>query len=305
MEIAKGSIRRNPHTVDVKYNLTPAEVVLLHAIHYKNAQGSPLGNDFAVYGEAVTIESPSKPAEDETFNAITGHKTPGTPAIPAKTHKRTNSEEVGRLKKKYANARVRLENGNDVEAFASVFGTAIMPKLPQTFDEIEDVVGMQFPKLDASPVVDTEAQARAKARADAEAAAEAAAKAKAEAEAVIRAKEAAEAKAAAAGDEHRRRAAAHRLRAGTPRRRAGRHRGAGNRRSRAAHRARQAPRHRDSRRRTHGGGLHSTVCAPGGGYSGFGIRCSTHCASSSWRPAWRSVRAAPHAPRSPFPRGSR
>lgn len=159
MEIAKGTVRRNPHNSDVKYNLTPAEVMLLHAIHFKNAQGSPLGDDFAVYGEAVTIESPSKPAEDETFNAITGHRTPGTPAVPAKTHKRTNSEEVARLKKKFANARVRLDNGADVEAFGSVFGTAIMPKLPQTFDEIEDVVGMKFPKLDANPVADSEASA--------------------------------------------------------------------------------------------------------------------------------------------------
>ena len=159
MEIAKGTIRRNPHNADVKYNLTPAEVLILHAIHFKNAQGSPLGDDFAVYGEAVTIESPSKPAEDETFNGITGHRTPGTPAIPAKTHKRTNSEEVARLKKKFANARVRLDNGSDVEAFGSVFGTAIMPKLPQTFDEIEDAVGMKFPQLSAAPVADSEATA--------------------------------------------------------------------------------------------------------------------------------------------------
>lgn len=159
MEIAKGTVRRNPHNSDVKYNLTPAEVMLLHAIHFKNAQGSPLGDDFAVYGEAVTIEYPSKPAEDETFNGITGHRTPGTPAVPAKTHKRTNSEEVARLKKKFANVRVLLDSGADVEAFGSVFGTAIMPKLPQTFDEIEDVVGIKFPQLSAAPVVDSEATA--------------------------------------------------------------------------------------------------------------------------------------------------
>lgn len=112
MEIAQGSVRRNPHSVDVKRDLTPAECLLIHAIHFKNAQGSPLGDDFAVYGEAITIESPSKPAEDETFNAITGHRTPGTPAIPAKTHKRTNAEEVARLKKKFSNARVRQDDGS-------------------------------------------------------------------------------------------------------------------------------------------------------------------------------------------------
>jgi len=157
MEIAKGTVRRNPHNSDVKYNLTPAEVLMLHAIHFKNAQGSPLGDDFAVYGEAVTIESPGKPAEDETFNGITGHRTPAAPAIPAKTHKRTNSEEIARLKKKFANARVRLDNGTDVEAFGSVFGTAIMPKLPQTFDEIEDAVGMKFPPLAAARIVNSDA----------------------------------------------------------------------------------------------------------------------------------------------------
>ena len=153
MEIAKGTIRRNPHSADVKRDLTPAEVLLLHSIHFRNAQGSPLGDDFAVYGEAVTVEVPAKPAEDETFNQITGKTTPGRPAVPAKTHKRTNAEEVTRLKNKYNNARVRLPDGSEANAFTTVFGSAIMPKLPQTFDEIEEAVGVTFPPLkDAKPV---------------------------------------------------------------------------------------------------------------------------------------------------------
>lgn len=158
MEIAQGSIRRNPHSIDFKRDLTPAEVLLLATIHHKNAQGSPLGDDWSVTGEAVTVDAPSVPAEDETFNPQTGKTTPGKPAIPAKTHKRTNAEEVARLRKKYVNARVRLDNGTDVEAFGSVF-PGIMPKLPQTFDEIEEAVGKVFPPLSAQPTVISDDQA--------------------------------------------------------------------------------------------------------------------------------------------------
>ena len=147
MELAQGSIRRNPHSIIFKRDLTPGEVLLLHAIHFKNAQGSPLGDDFAVTGEALTVEVPAKVAEDEEFNPRTGKMTPGRPAVPAVTHKRTNAEEVARLKKIYGNARVRLQDGTDTGAFSSVFGTSIMPKLPQTFSEIEEAVGMTFPPV--------------------------------------------------------------------------------------------------------------------------------------------------------------
>lgn len=158
MEIATGTIRRNPHSIDVKRELTPAEVLLLATIHHKNSQGSPLGDDWAVTGEAITVEVPSIPAEDESFNPQTGKTTPAKPAVPAKTHKRTNAEEVARLRKKYVNARVRLENGTEAEAFSSVF-PGIMPKLPQTFDEIEEAVGKQFPPLSDAPKPISDAKA--------------------------------------------------------------------------------------------------------------------------------------------------
>lgn len=158
MEIGQGTIRRNPHSTIFKRGVTPAEVLLLAAIHHKNAAGTPLGDDWAVTGEAVTVDSPSKPKEDATFNSVTGERVPARDAIPAKTHKRTNAEEVARLKKHYANARVRLDNGQDVGAFESVF-PGIMPKLPQTFDEIEEAVGKTFPPVSAPPVVDSEATA--------------------------------------------------------------------------------------------------------------------------------------------------
>jgi hypothetical protein len=158
MEIGQGTIRRNPHSINVKRNVTPAEVLLLATIHHRNAQGSPLGDDWAVVGIAETVDSPSKPAEDQSFNPQTGVTIPARPAVPAKTHKRTNAEEVARLKKLYANARIRLENGQDVAAFESVF-PGIMPKLPQTFDEIEDAVGKTFPPLSETAPVESEAQA--------------------------------------------------------------------------------------------------------------------------------------------------
>lgn len=158
MEIAVGTIRRNSFTIDVKRDLTPAEVLLLATIHHKNAQGSPLGDDWAVSGEAITVETPSIPAEDESFNPQTGKTTPAKPFVPAKTHPRTNAEEVARLRKKYANARVKLENGTEAEAFSSVF-PGVMPKLPQTFDEIEDAVGVKFPPASDAPKIITDAQA--------------------------------------------------------------------------------------------------------------------------------------------------
>lgn len=159
MEIAQGSIRRNPHSVNVKRDLTPAEVLILHAVHFKNAQGSPLGADFAVYGEAITVDVPAKPAEDATFNQITGHRTEAAPAVPAKTHRRTNAEEVARLKKVYANARVRQDDGSDLGAFVAIFGSSLMPKLPQTFDEIEEAVGITFPPLSEAKPAESEAAA--------------------------------------------------------------------------------------------------------------------------------------------------
>lgn len=143
MQIAKGSVRLSPENVQFKQEVTPAEALILHRLHFKNASGSPLGDDWRVYGEAVTIEVPAKSAEPEWFNVQSGKVVPAKPAVPAVTHKRTQREEISRLKRKYI-GQVK-ENGRNVPVFEAVFGTASTVRLPETFDEIEEAVGIKFP----------------------------------------------------------------------------------------------------------------------------------------------------------------
>lgn len=155
MEIASGTIILSPENKQHKRDITPAEALILHKLHFKNANGSPLGPDFVVTGEAVTVDVPYKPATESEFLIQTGKTIPATPAVPAKTHKRTNREEVTRLKKKYTGT-VKLDGGGNALVFSAVFGSVSMPKLPETFDEIEEAVGMVFPPMAKAPVEVTE-----------------------------------------------------------------------------------------------------------------------------------------------------
>lgn len=69
---------------------------------------------------------------------------PAKPAIPAKVHDRTNIEECDRLKRKYTGNIIR--NGSAMTAFSATFGTSPAVKLPETFAEIEPLVGIKFGK---------------------------------------------------------------------------------------------------------------------------------------------------------------
>jgi hypothetical protein len=156
MELAKGTVILSPENKQSKEGMTPGEVLILHRLHFRNANGSPLGGDWKVYGTALTVDVPAKAGEPEWFNQQSGKVVPATPAIPAKTHKRTNREEVERLRRKYTGT-VKDDAGRNIPVFQAVFGTASNVQLPQTFDEIEDAVGQSFPQLSAEVVALSEA----------------------------------------------------------------------------------------------------------------------------------------------------
>lgn len=141
-QIANGILILSLENHQMKYGLTPAEVLLLHHMHRTNANGSPLGDWFIQKGEALTIDQEGKPAEEAYFNQHAGKHIDAREAVPAKTHARTNNEEIARLRKKYTGN--ITQGGVAKPAFEAVFGSAAAIQLPRTFAEIEEVVGIHF-----------------------------------------------------------------------------------------------------------------------------------------------------------------
>jgi hypothetical protein len=146
MQTANGLLLKCPESHQMLRNITPGEALILHKLHFQYANGNPLG-DFVIQPEAaVTIDIPAQAAREEEHNLLTGKVTPGKPAVPAKTHPRTNSEEVERLKRKYTG----LIEGKT--AFEGTFGSALGVRLPETFEEIVPVVGAHFSDKAEDPV---------------------------------------------------------------------------------------------------------------------------------------------------------
>lgn len=142
MQIANGLLILSPENQQHKIGFTPAEVLINYHLHKTYANGSPLGDWFIQKGEALTEDAPSKAAEEAYFNQNAGKHIEAKPAIEAKTHKRTNAEEIARLKKKYTGNITR--DGVARPAFEAVFGGGAGIKLPETFDEIEADVLIKF-----------------------------------------------------------------------------------------------------------------------------------------------------------------
>jgi len=157
MQIANGMVILSPENHQFKYDLTPAEVLILHRMHRQYANGTPLA-DFTIQpGYAVTIERDGIAAEDEYFNQNSGRTIPAKPAIPPVKHKRTQAEEIARLKRKYTgNMSV---DGAAKNAFEATFGGAIGIRLPETFDEIEEIVGIKFAHTTEAAAAVDEAEA--------------------------------------------------------------------------------------------------------------------------------------------------
>jgi hypothetical protein len=139
MQIANGIVVLHVHSQLPVSGATPAEVLILHAMHFKESNGSPLKDFFVQPGEAQTVEFEAKLAEPEYFHQGTGKTVPAVPAVPARTHQRTNREEIDRLKRKYTG----VIEGKPV--FNAVFGDAKIITLPETFAEISGDVGIEFP----------------------------------------------------------------------------------------------------------------------------------------------------------------
>lgn len=141
-QIANGMLILSLEHHQFKHGCTPAEVLLLHEMHRVNANGSPLGDWFIQKGEALTVDSEGKPAQEAYFNQHLGKHIEPVKAVEPVTHVRTNAEEIARLRKKYTGNITR--DGAAKPAFEAVFGNAAGVKLPTTFAEIEELVGIQF-----------------------------------------------------------------------------------------------------------------------------------------------------------------
>lgn len=143
MQRANGTVIISPENQQFRYDVTPAEALLLYQLHRVYANGTPLGDDFVIQdGPALTIDAEAKPAEEGYFDQHRGKHIDGKDAVPAKAHERTNAEEIARLKKKYTgNLTV---NGQSMPAFSAVFGNSPGVQLPKTFAEISEAIGVHF-----------------------------------------------------------------------------------------------------------------------------------------------------------------
>ena len=160
MQIANGLVILCPENQQYLRDVTPAEALILFALHKVNANGSPLGDFYIQPGEAVTIDVPEKAAVEQSTNLLTGRVTPAQDAVPAKTHPRTNAEEIGRLKKKYTGMVTDPTTRTSVTAFVAAFGNAASPRLPERFDELEGI-GHLFKEQSAPTAAQSAGEARA------------------------------------------------------------------------------------------------------------------------------------------------
>jgi hypothetical protein len=148
MQIANGTVILSPENQQFKYGFTPAEAMILYEMHRVYSNGTPLGDCYIQDGEALTIDSEGRPAEDEDYNPLSGKTRPPRPAVPAVTHKRTQAEEIQRLKKFYTGNITK--NGVTSSAFIATFGQGVGIHLPETFAEIEEAIGVVFKKQPAA-----------------------------------------------------------------------------------------------------------------------------------------------------------
>jgi hypothetical protein len=158
MQIANGMVILSPENQQFKYGVTPAEAVILYKMHNAYANGTPLGDFYIQEGEAQTIDVPEKAAQEEERNLLTGKITPAKEAVPAATHKRTQGEEIARLKKIYTG--IIQDDGVAKTAFVGTFGSAVGVRIPETFAEIEDVVHITFKTQPKATKAESEANNR-------------------------------------------------------------------------------------------------------------------------------------------------
>ena len=144
MNTIKCGIKLNEHHTGVASGVTPAEVLVLNAIHYPGADRGiyPVIVAPVAEGEALTVDEPAVAAQ-EAYELPGGRKFPAIEAKPAKTHPRTNIEEFDRLKRKYT----ATVDGDPKKPLVGQMFPGVNPSLPQTFEEI----GLKVASPDFAP----------------------------------------------------------------------------------------------------------------------------------------------------------
>ena len=157
MEIANVWLRLTKEGSDVPLkDVTPAQAMFLHILHQNNNGGLSFGEEFSkitVTGTAIVIDVPAveevreadyvtaaQPAVGEVGKpgyraAIPPQMVKGAvlaEAVSAKTHPRTDAEELARLSRLYSGARDKKNE----PVINSVWPDKFNPKLPQTFASI-------------------------------------------------------------------------------------------------------------------------------------------------------------------------
>jgi colicin import membrane protein len=136
MQTANVIVVVDPNHKMPKRGVTPAEVLILMAMHRSGSNGSPIEQLVITPDEAEVVEEPAKPAQEEYFDQHKGKHVDAIPGTPAVTRARTNAEEIERLRRFYTGT-VKV-NDRNVPAFDAVFGTAARITLPETFEDIRE-----------------------------------------------------------------------------------------------------------------------------------------------------------------------
>jgi hypothetical protein len=138
MQIANGTFILSPENHQPVRGVTPAECLIFHRMHMVNANGSPLGEFFIQPGVAQTVDVPAVSDQAEYVD-VHGRVMPAKEGHAAETHDRTDEEEIERLKSRFS-GNISVD-GVAKTAFAATFGSEVGVRLPQTFAEIERIVG--------------------------------------------------------------------------------------------------------------------------------------------------------------------
>lgn len=158
MQTCKFTLTLNPASSIHLRGVTPAELVCLRELHFKESAGSPIGADLQLEpGEALTVDMEGKAAEPEYFHQGSGKMVPEKEAAQPVTHKRTDKEEIERLRRKYNSKPPHVKNAAVV--FEHCFGTGSMVRIPQSFDEVLERIGIDQILPENHEFVDTESVA--------------------------------------------------------------------------------------------------------------------------------------------------
>ena len=133
MQTINCGLELNEYHTGVGEGITPAEVLVLTAIHSPGVDRGvfPVIIDPVLSADAITIEQPAQPAEEAAV-LNNGKKIPAKDAVEAVTHPRTQIEEFERLKRRYTQT---LEGDPKKHVVTQLFPGA-NPSLPDTFEEI-------------------------------------------------------------------------------------------------------------------------------------------------------------------------